>query len=427
MVTSRDVQAGELLLVETPIALGPGATSHLLCLGCHQSITGVDFPRCPSCWWPLCSSACASSSLHLAECPVLAVDTKRLGQPKGPGSTPRYDIILVLRCLLLRSTDPPAWRRLLDMASHAQRRVQEGEQHHVATTHYIKEVLKVDYDAKDIHHTRDVIITNCFEWMSPSRVSLRGVYPLLGRLNHSCRPNVTVSSDCDGTMYARAATDLRGGDQLHVTYTSTVQPLWERRAYTRQVHYFACDCIRCEDPSELGLHFSSPRCEQCRNQFLEATTWLGEVTWECYWCGAQRREVVIRLEAEQWLTRFESDDTFLNAGPRSVRNILEKVAEAFHPHHHVWVKAAQGAVRALKRDPRMEAVTLRRDLWLRLLHIYNVLEPGLSKRRGAVQTVPTVPPHPLLTLLTHYTDIHLTAHRSDKGQCLWSYNVPLIL
>ncbi|XP_071549534.1 SET domain-containing protein SmydA-8-like isoform X1 [Panulirus ornatus] len=382
MVTSRDVVAGELLLTETPIALGPGATSPLICLGCHQYITGTEFPRCSSCWWPLCSPACASSSLHQAECPILAVDAKRIGQPKAPGSTPRYDIILVLRCLLLRGTDPSAWRRLLDMASHSQRRVQEGDQHHVATTQYIKDVLKVDYDLEDIQHVRDVIITNCFEWRSPLGVCLRGVYPLLARMNHSCRPNVALSSECDGTMYVRAATDLQGGDQLYVTYTITTEPLWERRTYTKHIHYFTCDCVRCADPTELGLHFSSPRCEHCHNQYLEATTWLGEVTWECPWCGSQKLEMVIRLEVEQWLARFESDDTFLNTGPRAIRNILEKVEEAFHPQHYVWMRAAQVAVKALWMDRSRDAAVLRRDLWARLLKIYSVLEPGLSRRRG---------------------------------------------
>ncbi|XP_042221386.1 SET domain-containing protein SmydA-8-like isoform X2 [Homarus americanus] len=382
LATSRDVQAGELLLKESPIAVGPRATSPLVCLGCHELIPGTEFPRCPSCWWPLCSSDCVTSSLHQAECPILAVDTKRVGQPIAAGSTPRYDIILVLRCLLLRRKDPPAWGRLLDMASHAQRRLQNKDQHHMATVRYIKEILKVDYSVEEINHARGAIITNCFEWRSSSGVSLRGVYPQLARMNHSCRPTVTMNCDCEGTMSVLAAADMQRGDQLFNTYTGTTQPLWERRAYTSEVHFFTCDCVRCSDPTELGLHYSSPRCEKCMQQYLEATTWLGEMKWECPVCGERKPELDIRQEVEQWLGRFESDDTFLHATPYAVKSILDKVEEAFHSQHHVWVLAAHVAIRTLQKNTSRAGLILKRNLWRKLLHIYDTLEPGLTKRRA---------------------------------------------
>nr|XP_045583667.1 SET domain-containing protein SmydA-8-like [Procambarus clarkii]XP_045583668.1 SET domain-containing protein SmydA-8-like [Procambarus clarkii] len=382
LVTSREVPAGELLLTEVAIAVGPRATSPLVCLGCHQLIPGAEFPRCAACWWPLCSEACASSSLHRAECRILAADTSRLGQPRGPGSTPRYDVILVLRCLLLRDTDPAAWRRLQDMASHAKRRQQEREQHHMTTVLYIKDVLKADYDLQDIHHARGAIVTNCFEWRSPSGVSLRGVYPVLGRMNHACRPTVAITADSEGTMWARAAVDLQGGDHLYNTYTGTLQTLWQRRAYTTEAHFFTCCCVRCADPTELGLHYSSPRCEQCDHQYLEPRTWLGEMTWECPMCGLQQQEQLLRQEVEQWLEHFNCDDTFLHTSPHAVRNILDKLEEVFHPHHHVWVTAAQAAIRTLQENRSRQALALKKDLWRRLLHIYDILEPGLTRRRG---------------------------------------------
>nr|XP_053652887.1 SET domain-containing protein SmydA-8-like [Cherax quadricarinatus] len=418
LVTSREARAGNFLLRESPVAMGPRATSSLICLGCHEAILGTEFPRCPVCWWPLCSAACASSSLHQAECPVLAADTSRIGQPKVTGSTPRYDIILVLRCLLLRDRNPLAWHRFLDMASHAERRMEEKEQHHMATVRYIKEILKVDYTLEDIHHARGAIITNCFEWRSPSGISLRGVYPLLGRMNHSCRPTVAVSSDCKGSMFVRAAVDLQPGDQLYITYTDTLEPLWERRAYTTSTHFFSCDCVRCRDPTELGLHYSSPKCELCDQQFLEPRNWLGEVTWECPLCGTQQTQQQVQLEVEQWLEHFDSDDTFLHTSPYAVRNIMDKVEEVFHPHHYVWVKAAHVALRTLLENHTTKALDLKRHLWHRLLYIYNVLEPGLTKRRGAVPSLSSWSPTPrlgpyVLSLLL-YIHLHNIPRRSPR-------------
>ncbi|KAG0719143.1 SET domain-containing protein SmydA-8, isoform A [Chionoecetes opilio] len=382
LVAQRPVSQGELLVHEAPVVLGPRAACHLVCLGCHELISNETVPRCARCWWPLCSQRCASSLRHAAECPVLAVDTQRSGQPQLLGYSSRYDVILVVRCLLLRHTNPAAWRQLLELCSHVPYRLLEDDEDHQATVNYVTQVLKVDEEAKVVHHVRDAIVTNSFEWVTPSGVSLRGVYLRLARLNHACRPSVSVSSDGKGSMSVRAARDLEAGDALTVPYTSTLHPLWERRAYTRQTHYFTCECDRCSDPAELGLHYSSPPCPECRDKYLEPTTWLEEATWECPGCGARQEEAAIRDEVDRWMSRFDYDDTFISSSTTAVQGILKGVEMAFHAHHYVWVMAAQVALRTLQPDYSRKAMTLKRQLWLRLLHIYGVLEPGMTRRRG---------------------------------------------
>lgn len=386
-MAKRPVSAGELLLYDVPVALGPRAACHLVCLGCHELIRDEAVPRCPRCWWPLCSQSCAASSRHAGECPVLAADTQRTGQPQLFGYSSRYDVILVVRCLLLRRTNPAAWRRLLDLASHVPNRLLEDDEDHLNTVNYVTQVLRVEEDAKVVHHVRDAIATNVYEWNSPSGVSLRGLYLTLARVNHSCRPSVSVSSDASGTMFVRAAYGLACGEALTVSYTATVHPMWERRAYTTQVHYFTCDCVRCSDPTELGLHYSAPRCQECRDQHLEPTTWLERSTWECPMCGARQEEAAIRDEVDRWMSRFDYDDTFISSSTTAVRGILNGVEMAFHARHYVWVMAAQVALRTLMPDHSRKALLLKKDLWRRLLRIYDVLEPGMTRRRGAVPAV----------------------------------------
>ncbi|XP_064105880.1 uncharacterized protein LOC135215269 [Macrobrachium nipponense] len=382
LVPGRDIKAGELLFKEEPIALGPRASSRPVCLGCHKSIEDMYFTRCPKCLWPLCSPSCASSKLHVDECPILANDKGKVGQPADVSETPRYDCIFVLRCLLLRDTNPKAWRRLLTMASHAVQLEADEEPYHMATITYIKDVLKAKFQPKLIHHARGAIMTNCFEWRNPSGVSLRGMYPKLGRINHSCYPNVTVTSDSDGAMYARAAVDIKAGKPLYITYTGITLPIWERQAYTNAVHYFTCDCKRCTDPTELGLHYSSPKCETCGNQYLEPKTWLWDTIWECPLCHGIVQDILVKMEYSQWLSRFDCHDTFITAYPKGVQNILEKVEYTFHGTHHVWTMAAQVAIRTLQDNNSRESLTLRIKLWERLLKIYSALEPGLTLRRG---------------------------------------------
>ncbi|XP_068232973.1 uncharacterized protein [Palaemon carinicauda] len=382
LVPSHNVKAGELLFKEEPIALGPRASSRPVCLGCHKSITDMYFTRCPKCLWPLCSLPCATSELHVAECPVLANDKAKKGQPADISETRRYDCILVLRCLLLRNTNPTAWRRLLSMASHAVQLEMEKEPYHMATIKYITDILKANFQPKLVHHARGAIMANCFEWRSPTDVSLRGMYPKLGRINHSCYPNVTVSSDSGGAMYARAAVDINAGSPLYITYTGITEPVWERHAYTNAVHYFTCDCQRCSDPTELGLHYSAPKCEKCKKQYLEPKTWLWDTIWECPACHNAIPDLLVKMEYSQWLSRFDCNDTFIRTNPKGVQNVLEKVEYAFHDTHHIWVMAAQVAIRTLQGNNTRESLIFKNKLWERLLKIYNALEPGLTLRRG---------------------------------------------
>ncbi|KAK7072641.1 hypothetical protein SK128_012618 [Halocaridina rubra] len=383
-VAGRDVKAGELLFREKAIAVGPRATSYPMCLGCNKAVTDVEFLRCPGCSWPVCSSSCATTKLHKAECTILAADKEKLGQPKNLGNSPCYDIILVLRCLILRDSDPEAFDRLLDMASHAIRLVNDHEPYHMATIRYIENILKADFDSKFIHHARGAIMANCFEYSNSSGITLRGVYPKVGRFNHSCLPNVALSVDECDTMFARAAVDLKAFSPLLITYTDIFIPLWERQAHIDRIHYFTCDCSRCDDPSELGLHYSSLKCEKCSQQYMEPKTYLGETVWECPKCQTVYPDSVIKMEYFQWVSKYDFSDTgtFIQTHPQGVRNILAGVERAFHSTHHVWVMAALVGIRTLESDESRDSLTMRHDLWKRLLSIYDVLEPGMTSRRG---------------------------------------------
>lgn len=69
-VASRNLQAGDIVLVELPFAVGPKSVHPTVCLGCNAYVDGtVKGPRCPKCSWPLCGS-CVDSVLHKPECDV---------------------------------------------------------------------------------------------------------------------------------------------------------------------------------------------------------------------------------------------------------------------------------------------------------------------------------------------------------------------
>ena len=67
---------------------------------------------CPRCGWPLCSSTCANSNNHKAECHYLFQSGCRIN---AVDSDALYDVVTVLRCLYLRDTNSQAWADLLTL------------------------------------------------------------------------------------------------------------------------------------------------------------------------------------------------------------------------------------------------------------------------------------------------------------------------
>lgn len=73
LVTTENVKKSEIVVQESPFAIGPKQNSGIVCLGCyHNLIFGEDgdsLDRCEKCDWPLCS-ACFDTPDHLSECEI---------------------------------------------------------------------------------------------------------------------------------------------------------------------------------------------------------------------------------------------------------------------------------------------------------------------------------------------------------------------
>jgi len=74
----------------------------------------------------------------------------------------------------------------------------------------------------------------------------------------------------------RAAVDIPKGEELHSSYTYSLWPTLVRREFLRESKYFECTCPRCADPTELGTHMSSLKCQRCDNGVIIATNPLGK-------------------------------------------------------------------------------------------------------------------------------------------------------
>lgn len=65
----------------------------------------------------------------------------------------------------------------------------------------------------------------------------------------------------DKAIVIRSAVPIKKGTNLSISY---VDPLWgtnDRSNFLQMTKYFTCKCVRCCDPTELGCHISSLRCQ----------------------------------------------------------------------------------------------------------------------------------------------------------------------
>ncbi|KAK7072639.1 hypothetical protein SK128_012616 [Halocaridina rubra] len=377
LIAGRPLKAGHCILKDTPLVVGPLSSSSLLCLGCFSNITKENFVKCPQCQWPLCSDDCATSNLHKDECLILARDKKGIGIPKVNEDTPRYDCILLIRCLLLKSTNLQAWEVLLKMASHVEQRMINKEPHHMTTVFYVSQILKVDFEADTVHQIRGAIATNAVEIPSEKGSRVRSLYPRIRLLNHSCAPNVNLTCARNQVMEARTATSVDYGAPLHICYTATTAPIWERQSNLHDSYYFTCTCQRCSDPTELGTYFSYPRCPQCKKLYMQKE----ETVWICKECKYEQCSSAVQENVMEAIDKF--NESFNGSSYEKVVSVLDQAEKTYHPTHYVWMRVAQRALyKTLSHKQSLDILKLRRDIWIRLLPLYETFEPGLTRRRG---------------------------------------------
>ncbi|CAL4088943.1 unnamed protein product [Meganyctiphanes norvegica] len=379
MVATRDIERGQLLMKESPYLVGPTATSDLICLTCHGPVLDNNIHFCPGCKWPLCCKECVGSSTHAEECTILASDKKGIGPPKGPGANPRYDLILVIRALLLREKDSKGWSMVESLANHTEQRMRDKEPHHMAAVRFCSEMIEPSFEADLVHKVHGAIITNCINTHGARGETLRCLYPTIPRLNHSCQPNVTLRSDDDNVLFVRAAVDIKKGEPLVFNYNSALDPVWQRQSELENIYYFTCVCGRCSDPTEMGTHFSSPRCPDCKKGGYIEPIDGPDKPWKCSKCSKERDATELIREAEEAVADIEEKKEI---NPKYAQKMMDKYTDLYHSTHYVWSKAATSVLRHLRGISGRGSLTLRRDLQQGILKLLDIFEPGYTRRRG---------------------------------------------
>ncbi|XP_035707105.1 SET domain-containing protein SmydA-8 isoform X3 [Folsomia candida] len=242
-----------------------------MCIGCFKVINPQVNKTCSKCGWPVCGPTCELIPDHARnECHILA---KSQFIPSLYGSCM---VIQVLRCLLLKEEHPKSFKS-------------------VHTTEAIKKYFHEDItiEEKDVAILLGIISSNGLSQMADvierndERFTMY-VYYYACIASHSCVPNARSVIRDTGRLELIATRPIQPGEEITISYIALLNGTLQRKESCAR-YYFTCDCPRCVDPTELGTHFSSIKCQQCRTGYISLH--MGNsamVQWICGDCSQTR-------------------------------------------------------------------------------------------------------------------------------------------
>lgn len=293
MVARRDIKAGEVILREHPIVLGPKITSYVMCLGCHKTIpptTAGDYYKCSTCTWPVCGQSCEKLPAHVDECQLMSSrnfksSIRSCGSPKIEAS---YCVITPLRVILLKKSNPKAFETVMSLHSHLDQRISTVLYRHLRTNliPFIRNFLgMIELTDNDILSIAGILDTNCFDVVLPSKqIKIRGIFPMSAMMASECVPNTKHFVDENFEMRVIASVPIKKGEMILTSYTHPLKTTMERRHQLKEAKCFDCICARCVDPTEMNTFASCVRCQSCAEGICIP---VDLISWRCTLCEAK--------------------------------------------------------------------------------------------------------------------------------------------
>lgn len=294
MIAKRDIKPGEIILREGPCVIGPKIMSHVLCLGCLKAInppSSDDYYKCSKCTWPVCGRSCETMPNHVDECRVMSERNFKCsivnnGNAKVEAS---YCLIAPLRVILLRHSNPRAYKAIMELVSHLNLRINSKLYSALRANlvPFIRDFLNFsEYTETDILNIAGILDTNCFDIILPTKqIRARGIYALTAMMAHECVPNTKHFFDGDSEIKVIACSLIIKGETILTSYTHPLKTTIERRHQLKEAKCFDCICPRCQDPTEMNSFASGIKCVKCVDGVLIPFDPLDQSSdWQCIKC-----------------------------------------------------------------------------------------------------------------------------------------------
>ncbi|XP_055845262.1 SET domain-containing protein SmydA-8 [Episyrphus balteatus] len=401
LVASRNLEAGEPIIEELPLAIGPSANSEAVCLGCYIPVKlTLSQYKCSECKWPLCSPECRGIGQvtgHTSyECKFLkeknsAVDLLATASLTTIKSL--YELILPIRILLMKTHRPDDYNVILSMEAHLKLR----RLNNVLWEHYQKTIVNKlrddwntkDYSEEDIHTICGIIDVNCFE-IGQNSAKARAIFPSAFLLSHDCVPN-TAHTDHPKTfsILLRTSRKIKKGESITLSYAYTLQGTFKRRDFMHAGKLFWCQCKRCSDPTELKTDCSTLVCPECSKGSVRSSNPLDqEADWKCDRCSYKLCAKSLENLLDKLNNELESID------PHDVNGLegfLKKYQNILRPNHYLLLSAKYSLCQVYGRtdgylihEMSLEDIKRKEKYCRDFLSVIDVLEPGLTRLRGLI-------------------------------------------
>ncbi|XP_013119232.1 SET domain-containing protein SmydA-8 [Stomoxys calcitrans] len=390
---SRDIKCGEIILRESPLIYGPKVASAPLCLGCHRTLStpvgGSNFYKCRKCSWPLCGPDCEHSQHHLHECQLMASRNFRAkidysGQVGKKESA--YCVILPLRCLLMKASQPADFERFSELEDHLNER-KDTPLYNVLRANlvtFVKTILGMHESEEEVLRVAAILDTNAFEIRQNNLGrKVRAIYPSASMFSHDCISNSRHTFDDNMQIVFIAKTPIAKGDIISTSYT---QPLWStimRRSHLLQAKCFECTCRRCLDPTELNTFTGAITCSRCKvGKIISTNPMDNSAIWKCQLCPHKLSAKQINLGNQAIQNEIDSLD---KTSAKAFEEFLFRYRDTLHEKntHILQVKYALTQLYDFSMIEHNDAALKRKlELCQELLEIAELLDGGWSIFRG---------------------------------------------
>ncbi|XP_033338618.2 SET domain-containing protein SmydA-8 [Megalopta genalis] len=398
----KDLTAGEVILRERPVAVGPTISSRdYVCFGCLRFLPKtkkLSQHLCPKCNVALlCGPNCEEDSEYHTkdECEMF-----KNNKDLSPDNVEEIiGVLLPLRLWLLKQRDPAAWRQVECMEAHtAERRDTPVWRDRESNVINVIRALNLipDHDASTselLQQVCGILDVNVFELRSPGGVDglfLRGLYTEASLMAHDCRGNTHLTVDDNFHLTVYASLPIQRGDTIFFNYTSSLLGTSGRREHLRGGKYFECECSLCKDPYEMGSYMSSILCPGCRQGYLGIENPLAvnpyekTMRWQCDKCRKSIGGRLVRATLNVSRTLIEDTD---DSDIKGLETLTSKLNRSFHPNHFLMLSLKQKLLAAYRKEmatpnPPKKCMQRMVDTCKEVCDVLEIVEPGISRLKG---------------------------------------------
>lgn len=281
LIATEDIMPGEVLFVDRPLIYGPRASSSVEqgCTVCAK-LDSDSFYKCSKCSLLLCSEQCQNSDVHFNDCSIIC--RWNLKKPVDDADDNVLSRALTpIRALMLTNDQKVL---MSCMQAHSDAPV------HGSEIRKLKPYYEIPEEEEQLMILACCALdTNAFQIATPygkKEMSMRGLYPVSGLMNHNCVPNTRYYFNSDLQMTVKAVKPIRAGTEIFSCYTGILWGTPARRVYLYKTKHFLCKCDRCSDPTERGTLLGALKCfsNQCHGYLLPIDPLKTSSAWRCLEC-----------------------------------------------------------------------------------------------------------------------------------------------